>query len=352
MKKILILVLAAFCSTNALISYSNSAEALTTGWVKDGTHSQYFDKSGKAYKNTFLTIGEDTYYFNSYGNMVTNDLVKVGSNYYYLDNNGHRFSGWIDLKYKTNFSNMFLFDYGDNKDINGKHYFRNDGTMLRNSLLKSGDKTYGFNDFGVQLIDSYAKINGKEYYFDKTGVKSTIKLKTMEDVEAYMNGCYSTLDLPSGDIRLSWSLREGDHQDDPYDYSLCASIEPNYFSDSYKTKSALEQSIYELSDPEKYSDEDRNNANKKLQSYSIKAAKSMMKIDSKAKVETYFCEMWWDYSERWRVYSNNSHYYTWATCRNFETSDKNEGKYGYTKYKRTSVTKLHWYGSYAPFYKF
>lgn len=351
MKKFLITILAISYSISAIIACANSAEALTTGWVKDGTHYKYLDASGNAYKDTFLTVGEDTYYFNSYGNMVTNDLVKVGSNYYYLDDNGHRFSGWIDLRYKTNFSNSFLFDYGDNKDLNGKHYFKKDGTMMRNALLKSGEKTYGFNDFGVQLIDSYARINGKEYYFNKQGEKSAIKLKTMKDVEAYMNGCYSTLELPSGSIALSWSLSEGDKQDDPYDYSLHASIEPNYFSESYKTRSVLQQHIYELSDPEKYSDQDRSNANKMLQNYSIKAAKAMMKIDSKAKVEAYFCEMWWDYPDKWRVYSNNSHYYTWATCRNFETSDKNEGKYGYTKYKRTSVTKLHWYGRYDPFFK-
>lgn len=351
MRKLLVVALAVFCSTYVLIAHSNSVEALTTGWVKDGTHYQYVDTSGNAYKNTFLTIGEDTYYFNSYGNMVINDLVKVGSNYYYLDNDGHRFSGWIDLRYKTNFSNMFLFDYGDNKDINGRHYFRNDGTMLRNSLLKSGDKTYGFNDFGVQLIDSYAKINGKEYYFDKTGVKSTIKLSTMEDVEAYMNGCYGSIDFPSGSVSLKWSLFEGDKQDEPYDYRLSADIEPEYFSETHKTKSVLQKNIYELSSSEKYSDQDRSNANKKLQSYSIKAAKAMMKIDPQAKVKVYFCETWWDYSEMWKIYSNNMHYYTWAECRNFETSDKNEGKYGYTKYKRSSITKLHWYGDNKPFFK-
>lgn len=157
--------------------------------------------------------------------------------------------------------------------------------------------------------------------------------------------------MPNGEFKVKWYVSEGDKKKKAYDYQIYANIEPEDWSKDYhKTKSVLSDLIWDLSDKESYSDEQREQGNKALQDTILKAVRSVIKLEPEAKVEAYFYESWWDKSETWRVYTNNSHSQTWLRCQNYETSDNHAGEYGYTEYKRSKKTKLHWVGSSTPCY--
>ena len=320
------------------------------GWLTVGNKKYYITKDGTRKTGWLKTTSGDKYFFDKNGIMVVNNIVKKGDNYYYFDESGKMKTGWVDLKYLKNF--YYVFDYENLYIADGRHYFRSDGTMLYNGFLKSGENTYGFDEFGVQQVNKFGMVKGKVYKFDKKGYRHTAVVKSVDTLKDYLNEGYNRITLPSGSFSIRWIITEGDKSDDPYNYSIMANVAPeDFLADYHKTKSVLSDNIWELSDPEKYSDKEREQANKILQNYILTSVKTLLKFEPEAKVEAKFYESWHTYAQTWRVYSNEFHSQYWLTCRNYETSDKNSGKYGYTEYKRTKVTKLRWIGSPEPCYK-
>ena len=89
----------------------------------DGQHV-YFDKDGKQVKGNFAQDGH--YYDGELGHLTTESFVTTGDNHwYYVDKTGEKVTG----------------------------------------LQEIGDKTYHFNDKGLQTKGQRVVIEGKGYYF-------------------------------------------------------------------------------------------------------------------------------------------------------------------------------------------
>lgn len=347
MKKIsffimLVIITGITCGICSLKTYAKES-----GLVKDGYDYYYYDKKGNMYTDKFVKIGDKTYYFDDEGKMIKKDFLKKGDKYYYFDKDGVRQTGWLELEYLKDF--YTVFNYPNLNIADGLHYFRSDGTMVYDALLKSGDKTYGFDAYGVKQVDKYGMVAGKVYKFDKNGNKRNANLKTIADVKQYLKEGYGVIFIADTYLNIDWMIFEGDKQDNPYDYSIRAEVSPvDYSSSSHKTRSELSRLLYKMGDPEKYTDSERDAVNKTLQKVIISAVKAVQKVDSEAKIEAYYYEYWWTYSEKWRVYTNDSHSQKWLVCNNYETTDENKGEYGYTTYKRTKKIKLRWISNSKP----
>ena len=304
----------------------------------------------KSHKNEFVNIDGYIYYYNEYGNLAKNAVVEAAGELYYMNYSGQMQTGWVRVPYdvKGIGSTDVMINSGQ---YVGERYFRLNGTMARDTTIKFGESSYGFNKYGKQVINDFALIKGKKYKFDKDGNKQKATLTSVDEVEKYMNAFYSTIEMPNGEFNVRWYVSEGDKKKQAYDYEIYADIEPEGWSRSYhKTRSVLSDLIWDLSDKESYSNKQREQGNKALQDAILKAVRTVIKLEPEAKVEAYYYEKWWDKSETWRVYTNSSHSQTWLRCQNYETSDSHAGEYGYTEYKRSKKTKLHWVGSSTPCY--
>ena len=105
--------------------YFNSNGVMATGW-----YTMVSPKSGK----------KGSIYFGDNGIMRTGWQVltnrKTGAKaYFYFGNDGIKRTGWQTIK--------------DSKGVAHKYYFRDDGSMVANTSLKIGKKTYKFNKSGV-----------------------------------------------------------------------------------------------------------------------------------------------------------------------------------------------------------
>lgn len=304
----------------------------------------------ESHKNEFVKAYGYTYYYNEFGNLAKNTVVEVDGELYYMDYSGQMQTGWVRVPYDVKGSGSIDLMMNSEQYV-GNRYFRANGTMARNTTIKFDKLVYGFNEYGKQVIDDFALIKGKKYKFDKDGNKQKATLTSVDEVEKYLNAFYSTIKMPNGEFKVKWYVSEGDKKKKAYDYQIYANIEPEDWSKDYhKTRSVLSDLIWDLSDKELYSDEQREQGNKALQDVILKAVRSVIKLEPEAKVEAYFYEKWWDKSETWRVYTNSSNSQTWLRCQNYETSDSHAGEYGYTTYKRSKKTKLHWVGSSTPCY--
>ena len=295
----------------------------------------------ETYKNQFVNSYGYTYYYNEFDIMSKNSLVGVDDKIYYMDYNGQRQTGWVDIPYDVKSTGSINFM--DKEKYVGNRYFRADGTMVYDSLVKFGDLIYGFNGYGKQVKNDFAIIKGSKCKFDKEGNKVSISLDNVDEVEKYLNAFYGEIELPNKFVDIKWIISEGDKDKKPYDYSIVAHISPDDFSaDSYKTRSVMSDTIIDLQDTERYTNKEREQGNKVLQDTLILAAQSVMKIDPNAKIEAYYYESWHDKPETWRVYTNKLHTYKWMLCQNYQTSEDHNGEYGYTEYKRSKKTKLRW----------
>ena len=103
--------------------YKKDGKDLTGPNLIDGQHV-YFDKDGKQVKGNFAQDGH--YYDGELGHLTTESFVTTGDNHwYYVDKTGEKVTG----------------------------------------LQEIGDKTYHFNDKGLQTKGQRVVIEGKGYYF-------------------------------------------------------------------------------------------------------------------------------------------------------------------------------------------
>ena len=148
-------------------SSTQSTDQLTDGWQSDG---RYFE-NGTYLVSQFKEINGYTYYFNQDGYRVENQLLYLDSgsyypNTYYFNESGVMQTGW--------------------QNVDGcKMYFGSDGIALRDTWQDG----YYLNSFGYVVTDSVTLVDGKYYYFDAEGNKSTLTgWQTVNGNKYYLNG--------------------------------------------------------------------------------------------------------------------------------------------------------------------
>ena len=133
-------------------SPEQSSDQTTDGWQSDG---RYYE-NGTYLVSQFKEINGSMYYFNESGYRIENQLL-------YLDTDSYS----INMYY---FNELGIMQTGWHTVYGNKMYFGSDGIALRDTWQ---DGLY-LNSSGYAATDSVTYIDGKYYYFDAEGNKSTL----------------------------------------------------------------------------------------------------------------------------------------------------------------------------------
>ena len=135
------------------------------GIVKKGTDSYCYRLDGSRVTG-LVKVGGDWFYFRaSDGKMRTNARIKIKKKYYYFGEDGRRVTRtWVGRRY-----------YGkDGAQVFGrfvgKRYVNANGLYVRGKKTIKGKLYYFDRDTGIMLTDTVKNLNGKDYYFDSSGV--------------------------------------------------------------------------------------------------------------------------------------------------------------------------------------
>ena len=157
--------------------YAESNGVLTEGWKQINNVWYYFEPAAYyMYANGMFDIGNKTYIFKESGAMLTgwfhsvvNSGYVVYDLWYYADSNGNLAKGWRQVGGK-----WYYFDLNEGwmysnttERINGKlYYFTKSGAMLANGWGQSRWGDWYYADKNGALATGWQQISGKWYYFD------------------------------------------------------------------------------------------------------------------------------------------------------------------------------------------
>ena len=176
--------------------YKKDDKDLTGPNLIDGQHV-YFDKDGKQVKGNFAQDGH--YYDGELGHLKTESFVTTGDNHwYYVDKTGEKVTGLQEIGDKTyHFNDKGLQTKGQRVVIEGKgYYFHPENGELWNNKIAlyhstryvngTSDDIYFYYDDDGNIYTGPKTIDGKEYYFQPDMVYYS-KFKNPDGTESYYN---------------------------------------------------------------------------------------------------------------------------------------------------------------------
>ena len=176
--------------------YKKDGKDLTGPNLIDGQHV-YFDKDGKQVKGNFAQDGH--YYDGELGHLTTESFVTTGDNHwYYVDKTGEKVTGLQEIGDKTyHFNDKGLQTKGQRVVIEGKgYYFHPENGELWNNKIAlhhstryingTSDDIYYYYDNDGNIYTGPKTIDGKEYYFQPAMVYYS-KFKNPDGTESYYN---------------------------------------------------------------------------------------------------------------------------------------------------------------------
>ena len=176
--------------------YKKDDKDLTGPNLIDGQHV-YFDKDGKQVKGNFAQDGH--YYDGELGHLTTESFVTNGDNHwYYVDKTGEKVTGLQEIGDKTyHFNDKGLQTKGNRVVIDGKgYYFHPENGELWNNKIAlhhstryingTSDDIYYYYDNDGNIYTGPKTIDGKEYYFQPAMVYYS-KFKNPDGTESYYN---------------------------------------------------------------------------------------------------------------------------------------------------------------------
>ena len=140
-----------------------------TGWQFIDGNWYYFDKTNADMKTGWLSDGGKTYYLNKDGVMVTGTQNIDGRTYTF--NSSGALVGQASSGSGTSAGTSSSSASGTTTGwvlTDGKWYYLQNGSQLKECFSKIGGKTYYFDENGVMLT-GLGKIGGKTYCFDSSG---------------------------------------------------------------------------------------------------------------------------------------------------------------------------------------
>ena len=144
--------------------------AWNNGWHQIGGQWYYFSPDGTAMRNTTELVDRDIYSFDEEGRMLHDTWVTSGDNLYYLRSWGGALNtGWNRLD-----GEWYYFDTETaaawrsttakiDRDI---YSFDEEGRMLHDTWVTSGDTLYYLRSWGGALNTGWNRLDGEWYYFD------------------------------------------------------------------------------------------------------------------------------------------------------------------------------------------
>ena len=176
--------------------YKKDNKDLVGSNLIDGQHV-YFDKDGKQVKGNFAQDGH--YYDGELGHLKTESFVTTGDNHwYYVDKTGKKVTGLQEIGDKTyHFNDNGLQTKGKRVVIDGKgYYFHPENGELWNNKIAlyhstryingTSDSIYYYYDDDGNVYTGPKTIDGKEYYFQPAMVYYS-KFKNPDGTESYYN---------------------------------------------------------------------------------------------------------------------------------------------------------------------
>ena len=176
--------------------YKKDNKDLVGSNLIDGQHV-YFDKDGKQVKGNFAQDGH--YYDGELGHLKTESFVTTGDNHwYYVDKTGKKVTGLQEIRDKTyHFNDNGLQTKGKRVVIDGKgYYFHPENGELWNNKIAlyhstryingTSDNIYYYYDDDGNVYTGPKTIDGKEYYFQPAMVCYS-KFKNPDGTESYYN---------------------------------------------------------------------------------------------------------------------------------------------------------------------
>ena len=176
--------------------YKKDNKDLVGSNLIDGQHV-YFDKDGKQVKGNFAQDGH--YYDGELGHLKTESFVTTGDNHwYYVDKTGKKVTGLQEIRDKTyHFNDNGLQTKGKRVVIDGKgYYFHPENGELWNNKIAlyhstryingTSDNIYYYYDDDGNVYTGPKTIDGKEYYFQPAMVYYS-KFKNPDGTESYYN---------------------------------------------------------------------------------------------------------------------------------------------------------------------
>ena len=176
--------------------YKKDDKDLTGPNLIDGQHV-YFDKDGKQVKGNFAQDGH--YYDGELGHLITESFVTTGDNHwYYVDKTGEKVTGLQEIGDKTyHFNDKGLQTKGQRVVVDGKgYYFHPENGELWNNKIAlyhstryingTSDDIYYYYDDDGNIYTGPKTIDGKEYYFQPAMVYYS-KFKNPDGTESYYN---------------------------------------------------------------------------------------------------------------------------------------------------------------------
>ena len=176
--------------------YKKDDKDLTGPNLIDGQHV-YFDKDGKQVKGNFAQDGH--YYDGELGHLITEAFVTTGDNHwYYVDKTGEKVTGLQEIGDKTyHFNDKGLQTKGQRVVVDGKgYYFHPENGELWNNKIAlyhstryingTSDDIYYYYDDDGNIYTGPKTIDGKEYYFQPAMVYYS-KFKNPDGTESYYN---------------------------------------------------------------------------------------------------------------------------------------------------------------------
>lgn len=157
----------------------------------------YFDKDGKQVKGNFAQDGH--YYDGELGHLKTESFVTTGDNHwYYVDKKGEKVTGLQEIGDKTyHFNDNGIQSKGKRVVIDGKGYYFHpeNGELWNNKIVLyhsthyingTSDNIYFYYDDDGNVYTGPKTIDGKEYYFQPAMVYYS-KFKNPDGTESYYN---------------------------------------------------------------------------------------------------------------------------------------------------------------------
>ena len=197
-------------------------------WVKDSIGWRYETASGKWVKNRWMKVNQKWYRFNKKGYLLKKGWRKINGRWYYIETGGCRSAGeWRDGYYLSKKGIRIKSEKWELKKQKKGIVFRNtSGKMIKNKWIQVDGTWYFFNPKGYLEKEGYwkgylakangsgahkvlyswrkgkkgwrykgadgsclkrtwAKIDGKEYYFRSDGIMSTEIKDTDDDLVSY-----------------------------------------------------------------------------------------------------------------------------------------------------------------------
>ena len=165
--------------------YYRDGEMVWGGWKKIDKKYYYFDMAGIMLSKTFLTVGTKGYYLSKTGARVTGWKELKSSNdgqkhWYYFNSKGVSQIGWVKIKgkyyyFEAEMNDEGFEDYYGNMvtgfyEVEGKDYYFNKSGAMVTGWKKISKKWYYFKKSGVMAKNEKIKIGKKTYKFNSKGV--------------------------------------------------------------------------------------------------------------------------------------------------------------------------------------